>query len=346
MATCWRNGASSMWLGSGRRSTVQQSSGGTAANTRNESQATVDLGQRARERHHQLLGRSGAAYLFVLPTLAFYVVFVILPAVQTLFYSFYEMPALGFGAKGNTFIGLDNYAELLGDPIFWASFRNNVMWLALTLIVPTILGLGTAVLLQKSDVPGRSVFRAIYFFPQILTPVVIATIWKVMYDPAIGPINASLRSVGLGEVAPLWLGDFNLALPAIFVMFAWAHYGFCMVIFLAGLQAVDPSQYDAAKVDGANSWHEFRYVTIPNLRNSFTIVYIIGIISAFKVFDLIYVGTRGGPGYSSYVLSFQMFIEAFPHDRAGYGSALAVVNALIIAVLAAGFLWFRRRGEI
>jgi ABC-type sugar transport system permease subunit len=291
------------------------------------------------------VARYGGAYLFVIPSLVFYVLFVVLPAVQTLIDSLYDLPALGFGAKGRAFIGLGNYAELWRDPIFWASFRNNVTWLFLTLAVPTALGLGAAILLQKSDVPGRSVFRAIYFFPQILTPVVIATIWKVMYDPSIGPINAALRTIGLGDLAPLWLGDFNLALPALFVMFAWAHYGFCMVIFLAGLQSVDPSLYDAARVDGANAWQEFRDVTVPCLRNAFTVIYIIGIISAFKVFDFVYVGTKGGPGYSTYVLSYQMFLEAFPHDRAGYGSALAVANAFIIAVLAAGFLWFRRRGE-
>lgn len=288
---------------------------------------------------------SGTVFMFLFLPLMFYALFVMLPAATAILFSFFRLRGMGIAQVNREFVWLENYSKLIQDKIFWTSLAHNIEWFILTLIFPTIVGLGLAILIQTSNVPGQTFFRAIYFFPQILTPVVVAVIWKTLYEPANGPINTVLRALGLGKFALAWLGDFTWAFPALFVPFLWIHSGFCMVVFLAGMQSIDTALYDAARVDGAAKWQEFWYVTVPGLRNSFNIVYIIGIIASFKIFDFVVVATKGGPGFSTYVLSYYMYLQAFPKDNAGYASAIAVSNALIIAFFAVGFLLLRRKGE-
>ena len=241
--------------------------------------------------------------------------------------------------------GFGNFGRLTGDPAFWQALRNNLLWTLFSVTVPVAFGLLLAALLATRELPLRAPFRVVLFLPQVLALVVVGLIWSWMFNPYYGPINQTLRVIGLSALALPWLGDYLLALPALLVANAWHYYGFCMVIFLAAIQGIDESLYDAAKVDGAGAWQRFRFVTMPGLRHAFTVVVLIMMIDSFKVFDLVRVTTNGGPGESTLVLSLLLYKKVFFADDVGYGAAVAVVNTLLIITLSTVFSIYRRRVE-
>jgi raffinose/stachyose/melibiose transport system permease protein len=283
-------------------------------------------------------------YLYLVPVLVIYTIFVIIPAVRTFVLSLYRIDGIAINAPMQ-FVGLKNFGRMLKDPLFYTSYLHNAEWMVLSLVVPVGFALLLAVLIANKNTRGRNLFRTIFFLPQVLTIVVVGLIWSWMYNPRYGPIDTILRAVGLGAIAIPWLGDYNFALPAIFLSYAWAYYGLPMVIFLAGLQAIDTNLYDAAKVDGANEYQQFRHVTIPGLRNAFTTIILVTIINSFKIFDLVRVISSGGPGSSTYVISFLLYSKVFYWDDVGFGACVAVANTLVIVVISIIYLTYRRRVE-
>jgi ABC-type sugar transport system permease subunit len=231
---------------------------------------------------------------------------------------------------------------LTDDPFFWESLQHNLYWVLAATVFPLAIGLLLAIFLTRAKyLRGRAVFRTLYFIPQVLSSVLVAITWRWIYSPNDGALNKLLELVGLPFLKYGWLGDPLTALPALFIVWSWVHYGFCMVIFIAALQGIDEEFFDAAKVDGANEWQQFRYILIPFIRGPMTTVILITVIAAIQIFDYVYIITRGGPLGSTQVIASYMYQNAFSNARVGYGSAIATIMGLIILAFSILFLRYR-----
>jgi raffinose/stachyose/melibiose transport system permease protein len=281
-----------------------------------------------------------AAYLFILPVFVLYAIFVLRPTLQTFWLAFYEWNGVSIERE---WVGLANFRRLVDDPIFWQALRHSLIWTAVVVTFNLVVGLVAAALLS-TNIRGRLLFRLGYFLPVVQASIVTAMIWRWIYAPT-GILNTSLEAVGLGFLARGWLGDFTLALPALAVAASWMTFGLGVVILLAGMQGIDPSLYDAARVDGAGPRRTFLDITIPSLRNTITIVVLLSLVDAFKVFDLIWATTQGGPVRATEVLATYMFKEGFQQNQYGYGSAIAVALALIILATSVLNVALRERGN-
>ncbi len=253
----------------------------------------------------------------------------LLPIVQTAWRSLY----LWDGITPATFIGFANYADLIGDRQVRSALLHSAILAIFNCVIPVTIGLLLAVSLSRTRLRGLQAFRTFLFLPQVISGVAIGIIWKWMYDPSLGPINVGLEAIGLGDWQRTWLGDFKLALPAVGIVGTWATVGFCMVLFLAGLQKIPQSLYDAARVDGAGWFAELRAVTLPGLRNELVVAITITLIITLKVFDIVYVTTHGGPGDQTTVPSLLIYLRAFTYGLAGNAAALAMVMTAIILVI-------------
>jgi raffinose/stachyose/melibiose transport system permease protein len=299
----------------------------------------VVQGGRLRARRH-VLQRYVVAYLFILPVLLLYVVFVLRPTLQTFWLAFYEWNGI---AANREWVGLGNVQRLFADPIFWQALQHSLIWTAVVVTFNLTVGLAAAALLA-GNIRGRLLFRLGYFLPVVQASVVTAMIWRWIYAPT-GVLNTALETIGLGFLTRGWLGDFTMVLPALAIASSWMSFGLSVVILLAGMQSVDPTLYDAARVDGAGYARMFFDITIPSLRNTITIVILLSLVDAFKVFDIIWATTQGGPIRATEVLSTYLFKEGFQQNQYGYGSAIAVALALIILVSSILNLIIRERGD-
>lgn len=287
------------------------------------------------------LSKGASAYIFVLPALLIYALFIIYPLGDTFRLSLVEWDGI---SPVRRYVGLSNYIKLLHDPLALLSLKHNLIWTIGTTIFVVGLALLSAVLLW-SGVRGMIGFRTIYFMPSILPYVTVGIIWVWIYNPIFGFVNGVLRSMGLGVLARGWLGNPDTALGALIFTKIWEGFGWSMVIFLAGLQGLDMELLDAAKVDGANAWQRFLYVILPQLRHVTTVVTLIAIITGFGVFDLIFVTTRGGPAYHTEVMSTYIYTNAFKYNRVGYGAALTALLLFISLFFSILFIRVRERGE-
>jgi raffinose/stachyose/melibiose transport system permease protein len=301
--------------------------------------AAAARGGRLRVRRH-VLQRYVVAYLFILPVLLLYLVFVLRPTLQTFWLAFYEWNGISIDRE---WVGLANFQRLIGDPIFWQALQHSLIWTAVVVTFNLVVGLVAAALLASS-IRGRLIFRLGYFLPVVQASIVTAMIWRWMYAPT-GVVNSGLEAVGLGSLARGWLGDFAVVLPALAIASSWMTFGLSVVILLAGMQGIDPTLYDAARVDGAGYGRMFLDITIPSLRNTITIVILLALVDAFKVFDIIWATTEGGPIRATEVLSTYLFKEGFQKNQYGYGSAIAVALALIILVSSILNLTIRERSD-
>lgn len=281
------------------------------------------------------------AYLLILPGLAIYALFVLWPIVSTARYSLYDWT----GFSQPVFIGFDNYRELWHDEDFWLALQHNAFFVVFFTILPIMLGLFLTALMTRGKLRGMVIFRTGLFIPQVMSSVVVGIIWRWLfaYD---GPINEFLILVGLeGWIRP-WLGDFTYARYAVGSVGTWVQYGLCMVLFIAGAQSISEDLYDAARVAGANAWQEFRHVTLPGLQQQILVAFVLTFIAALRVFDLVFVLTRsGGPGKETIVTSILIYQQAFQRNRAGYGSAMALVLSLIIITVSAVVMRLQARQE-
>lgn len=286
------------------------------------------------------LRRYAAAYLFILPVVLLYAVFVLRPTLQTFWLAFYEWNGISIDRE---WVGLANFRHLLDDPIFWQALRHSLVWTVVVVAFNVVVGLVAAALLA-GNIRGRLIFRLGYFLPVVQASIVTAMIWRWIYAPT-GILNTALDTVGLGVLARGWLGDFAVVLPALAVASSWMSFGLSIVILLAGMQGIDPTLYEAARVDGAGARRMFLDITIPSLRNTITIVVLLALVDAFKVFDIIWATTQGGPIRATEVLATYMFKEGFQKNQYGYGSAIAVALALIILATSVANVALRERGD-
>jgi raffinose/stachyose/melibiose transport system permease protein len=271
------------------------------------------------------------AYLYLAPAFFFYLLFAFGPLVYTAWLSFFDWDGLTVG----TWVGLDNYDEVLSDPDIRASFVHSFELIVFYAILPCFLGLLLASVIAHSRVRGATFFRAVLFLPQTIATVVIAIAWVWIYAPE-GPLNEALDAVGLSSISRGWLGDFTWALPALGFVGTWIMFGLCLVLFLAGIQKIPTSLYEAARVDGAGRVREFFAVTLPGLRGELAVALTLTTIMGLRTFDLIYVSTQGGPGTSTTVPSVLVYQNAFSNGRVGLAAAVAVVLTTLIFVVAFG----------
>jgi raffinose/stachyose/melibiose transport system permease protein len=277
---------------------------------------------------------------FLLPALILYAVFALYPIFNALLLSFYNWDGI---SKERNFVGLNNYIQIFTqDPVFWTAVKNSIIWVVMSLIVPTVVGLSLAVAVNQKII-ARNSFRAMFYLPSIIASIAVATIWSWMYNPLLGLFNALLKSLSLGFLIQDWLGNPDVALFSIFIAYIWQSSGVNMVLFLAGLQGVPEELKEAARVDGANTWRVFWNITLPSIRQTFIVVTVLTIINSLKVFDLVVGMTSGGPGQSTQVLALWSYTQSFGLHNFGNGMAVAIVLlALTLVIVIPYMLWISR----
>ena len=279
---------------------------------------------------------------FVAPALLVYGLVVLYPSVSGMVYAFTNWSGLG----GKSFTGLANFRQLVHDDAARGSVRNTVLLTVTILFVQNGVGLLLA-LGVHSLIKSRALLRVIFFAPAVVSPVMVAFLWKYIYDPAPDAgLNGILGAVGLGSWRQDWLGDPSIALWSVAFMVIWQYAGYSMVIFLAGLEGVPPELQEAALIDGAGAFRRFRYVTWPLLAPALTVNLMLSTIGGLKIFDQVYAATNGGPGYATETLSTVIFKQAFVYGKLGYSTAIALVLALFVAAVSLVQLYYLRRREV
>ena len=278
-------------------------------------------------------------YLFILPAFVIHVCMVTAPSMSTLVMSLYDWNGLG----NAQYIGLDNFREILTDPIVKLALVHNVQWLLVFITVPLILGFSIAIIVSQLR-RGQMFFRTVYFVPYVISAAVAGRIWTAYMNPYYG-LNQVFKLLGWTELAKVqWLGNPKIALFSVAFVDNWHWWGFIMVLFLGALQQVEPTLYEAARVDGANRWQELLHVSIPGIRPTIAFVLIMTIMWSFLTFDYVYVMTNGGPANSTEIMATYIYKNAFSKYRAGYANALCVVQSAICILLYFFQKWVSKKG--
>jgi raffinose/stachyose/melibiose transport system permease protein len=290
--------------------------------------------------------RDGRGYLpYLVPGVLLFVAVIAVPLVMNIGISFTRWQGVG----DPDWVGLDQYQKLFADETFWISFRNNAALILAMAVIPTFIGLLLATALfdvvSKRNPRTTTALRAAFYLPQVLPAVVAGVVWGWILHPEHGSANELLRFLGLDSWTQNWLGDEKTALLSVMFVLVWIQIGYPLVIFMAGLQRVDPQLYEAAALDGANWWQRLWSVTVPQIRQEIFVVLLTCTIAALKSFDKIFVLTRGGPGGSTNTPAYFSFQNFFEKANVGYGAAIATVLTAIIGLLAFLFLRLQNREE-
>ena len=270
------------------------------------------------------------AYLFIAPAVVLLIAFLVVPMIYTAYFSVFKYQIMR--PDNIDFIGIDNYTKLFADKNFWVALKNTVYFTIIVVPAQCALALGLALLVSKKF-RGVSVFRTMYFSPQLTSMVVIAVLWSVLYNanPNTGLINSLLVNIGLKPIN--FLTNEHTAMNAIIFMSAWQGAGYQMMIFLAGLQGIPRDQYEAASVDGATKWNQFRYITLPGLRGTIKYVIMITMIQAMKLFTQPYIMTQGGPKNATKTLVYYIYTQGFQKGNFGYACSIATVFFVIVVTM-------------
>lgn len=272
--------------------------------------------------------KSRSAYLFVAPAVLLFAFTILVPIVMTFAFSFYEWN--GFGAMN--FVGLDNYARALQDRIYWSSYGHILIYIIATVFLEVLVGLCLAGLITMGR-KGSSLFRIAFFTPVMLPMIVVSYIWRFVYNSDFGLLNSILTAVGLESWTNVWLGNPNTALFAICLVSGWVYAGFYMTIFYSGIQRIPKDVYESAYLDGATEWTIFTKIKMPMIRGLVDTGVMLCVLTGFQAFDLFYVMTNGGPYNSTEIVTTYLVKVVFNNMSIGYGSALAVIMTLVIAVI-------------
>jgi raffinose/stachyose/melibiose transport system permease protein len=264
-------------------------------------------------------------FLFLLPGLILFVVFVIYPIFQSIYYSMFNWK--GFGPAVD-FVGLDNFKNILGDKVFMIALRNALLLIVFSLLLQLPLSLILAVMVGR-DLPGRAFFRTIFFMPYVISEVITAIMWLFLLNPNPdrGFVNAMIVALG-GESQP-WLGDTTLVLPALFIALTWKYFGFHMLLYMAGLQNIPHEIEEAGRIDGANAIQNFFYITLPLLGSTIRTSVYLSVLGSIQQFILVWIMSKGGPVNASETLATYMIRFGFVRFQLGYGSAVAIYMFLI-----------------
>ena len=267
---------------------------------------------------------------FLLPALILLAVFIYYPLFSTIIGSFFKWNSY---TPDRTFVKLRNYTKILEDKNFWLGLRNNLLYAVISVLFQVGIAMVLAACLEEAFMRKlQGFFRTTLFLPSMISMTVIALLWKQIFNPNNGPLNAIIRSFGIEKV-PLWLGDPGLAIFCCIFMSQWQYTGYCMLIDLVGIQKISRELYESAELDGAGAVKRFFYITLPLGKESMLFTSIVTVIGSFKVFTEVQVMTQGGPGHSSEVLATLMYKEAFKMNKMGSASAYAVIIFIITVIL-------------
>jgi raffinose/stachyose/melibiose transport system permease protein len=282
-----------------------------------------------RQRGRPMSEMAGSALLLA-PALVFCTIFIFIPAALAIVGSFYSF---GLTSTNWQYVGFGNYARAAHDPIFWVALRNNIIIVLGSIALQVGIGTVLAAILDRGIPRGTTFFRTIIFMPMVVSAVAVALIWLIILDPNVGILNALVKFVGMAPPSLGWLGDPSISIWMVLLVAAWQYTGFMMVLILAGLQGIPGELYEAAALDGARGMKAFWYITLPAIRNVLIVAVLITTIGGFKVFDLIYVLTQGGPANATQVLGTYIYLQAFNLTNMGYANAIAVVLLAIAVAL-------------
>lgn len=271
-----------------------------------------------------------AAYIFTAPAVILLIAFLVVPVIYTVYYSVFQYQVMR--PNDITFIGFKNYARLFGDSDFYQALKNTIYFSVIVVPTQCVLALALALLVSKRF-RGVSIFRTMYFSPQLTSMVVISVLWTVLYNsnPNTGLINSMLVNLGLKPIN--FLSNPKTAMNAIIFMSAWQGAGYQMMIFLAGLQGIPGEQYEAGSIDGANKIQQFLYITLPNLRGTIKYVIMITMIQAMKLFTQPYVMTQGGPQNATKTVVYYIYTQGFQKGNFGYACSVAAVFFVIVVAM-------------
>lgn len=289
--------------------------------------------------------RRGGYWWYLVPGAIGFVAVILGPLVYNGYLSLTKWSGVG----SPRFIGLTNYVRLMGDSVFWTSFRNSVAMIIAMVVIPTLIGLILASVLfdylgKRFGAASISVLRAVFYLPQVLPVVVAGIVWGWILRPD-GAFNAMLDAFGLSGFTRDWLGDPTTALPMVMLVMVWVQIGYPVVIFMSALGRVDPEIYEAAEIDGAGYWARFTAITLPQIRPETFVVALTCTIAALKVFGPIYALTRGGPENATNVPSYFAYSTFFKKLDVGYGAAIATVLTIIIVLVAVGIMRWQAHSE-
>lgn len=290
--------------------------------------------------------RNRAAYAFLAPGLALFLIFTVIPVFAALYLSFCRYDVI----HPPVWLGLKNYARLWQDlsnhGVFYLSLRNTLQYAVGTIPLGMALALALALLLN-TGLKGMGIYRTTYYLPVVTSMVAVAMVWMWIYDPSYGLLNFLLNKLSFGHIKPqTWLANPGQAMPAIIVMSVWKGLGYNMVIYLAGLQGIPEHLYEAALMDGANAWQRFWRITWPLLKPTTAFILVVSVIGASQVFAQVYVMTNGGPNNATTTIVHQIFQNAFSYLKMGYASAMAFVLFALILLLSLITLRLTRAGEV
>lgn len=265
------------------------------------------------------------AWLYLLPALLVYGAFALYPLLRAGWISLYDWDGLSVGS----WAGLSNYTEVLTDERLRAALLHALVLMVFYAVLPLLIGLVLAGIMHRSRVRGLGFFRTVVFLPQVVAMVVIAVAWRRVYASE-GSLNSVLSAIGLDSLTRGWLGDYTFALPSVGVIGTWFETGLVTVLLLAGLSQVPKDLYEAARLDGAGPIREFLAVSLPSIRGEIAVALTLTVIASLKTFDLIFMTTKGGPGHSTTVPSYEVYRQGFEQGAVGLASAVGVVLTLII----------------
>lgn len=283
----------------------------------------------ARRRRASREGRTLATpYLYIAPAFVLYAAFLLFPLVRAAQFSLYAWDTV----SPAVFVGFANYVEMINDPELLGSFLHSGILIFFYAVLPICLGLVIAAILNRAQVRGLGFFRTVIFLPQVIAMVVVAVAWTRIYSTD-GSLNALLRLIGLEEVTRAWLGDYSFALPAVGLIGTWVETGLVTVLLLAGMSRIPLDLYEAARLDGAGPVTEFFAITLPAVRGEIVVAATLTVVAALKNFDIIYMTTRGGPGTSTSVPSYQVYNQAFGLGQVGMATTIGVSLAVLIFLI-------------
>lgn len=272
------------------------------------------------------------------PTLLIYLAYIIIPLFVAVYYSFTNFR----GVSAPDFIGLRNYFTLFKDRFFLVSVKNTVIVLGMSLCILLPASLALALVLNKA-LKGINAYKALFFLPNIIAPLIVGLIWGFIFDPEMGLINGLLAKMGLESWQQQWIGGLTLTPWCVGVIYLWQNVGYYATLFVAGLKTIPEELYESSSIDGANKWQTLRYITIPMLKETFAINIVLIVTGCFKIFELVYQLTNGSPNHMSEVLTTYMYNTTFISSKYGYGMSIAVFTCIVTMAITLIYLRILRR---
>jgi len=280
------------------------------------------------------------AYLFVLPSLVLLIAFMLVPLIRTFQISLYRWD----GLLSPVYVGFDNFQRLVGDKVFWMSLKNNLIFLVIVTGATVVLGFLFAVVIERRF-KGWKIYKFTFYVPAMISMAVVGMLFQKILEPSYGILNSFLGFVGLESLQSAWLGDPDLALYSVIAVTIWQYSGFTMLLFLSGVEGISPEVHDAATIDGVTGVQRVTRIIFPLVKRLALVITMLQIIFSFKVFDIVYVMTRGGPGDASQVLGTYLYKQAFSDYQFGYASSIGFLMAILVFGFTLVYLYFSKLSE-